>query len=233
MHANASIKPFCSKFGQHLFVILLLIISTILLLGGLGLLAANTSWTSTTEWRGKSKVDVLLGIKTNNERWDVDDLLSNTDVSLTDENTGVVDGLSETKLVDAGLKTTLQEILNLQGQDVIQLHAGLIEDTDTNKTTDQGVTFEESLGVLLVKGEQLTADILVFSIHQAHCRCIPGSTTNLGEGELDSPDLTLVAETIFSNELQLGVPGMGISDMNRDKLLYSGQLTDEQTRKLE
>lgn len=34
---------------------------------------------------------------------------------------------------------------------------------------------------------------------------IPGSTTNLGEGELDTPDLTLVAETILANELQLGV----------------------------
>lgn len=34
---------------------------------------------------------------------------------------------------------------------------------------------------------------------------IPGSTTNLGQGELDTPDLTLVAETVLSNELQLGV----------------------------
>jgi hypothetical protein len=34
---------------------------------------------------------------------------------------------------------------------------------------------------------------------------IPGSTTDLGEGELDTPDLTLVAETILANELELGV----------------------------
>lgn len=40
---------------------------------------------------------------------------------------------------------------------------------------------------------------------------IPGSTTNLGEGELDTPDLTLVAETIFANELQLGVPSRSMS----------------------
>lgn len=35
---------------------------------------------------------------------------------------------------------------------------------------------------------------------------LPGSTTNLGEGELDTPDLTLVPETVLADELQLGVP---------------------------
>jgi hypothetical protein len=34
---------------------------------------------------------------------------------------------------------------------------------------------------------------------------VPGSTTDLGQGELDTPDLTLVAETVLANELQLGV----------------------------
>lgn len=36
---------------------------------------------------------------------------------------------------------------------------------------------------------------------------IPSGTTNLGEGELDTPDLTLVAETVFTNGLQLSVAG--------------------------
>ena len=35
----------------------------------------------------------------------------------------------------------------------------------------------------------------------------PGSTTDLGEGELDAPDLTLVAETELANSLQLSVAG--------------------------
>lgn len=34
----------------------------------------------------------------------------------------------------------------------------------------------------------------------------PGSTTDLGEGQLDAPDLALVAETIFADELELSVP---------------------------
>ena len=35
---------------------------------------------------------------------------------------------------------------------------------------------------------------------------VPSSTTDLGEGQLDTPDLTLVAETILADELQLGIP---------------------------
>jgi hypothetical protein len=71
-------------------------------------------------------------------------------VSLLDENTGVMYGLSQTELVDTGLKTALQEVLDLQGQHVIELHAGLIEHTDTYETTNEGVTLEEALGVLLI-----------------------------------------------------------------------------------
>ena len=36
-------------------------------------------------------------------------------------------------------------------------------------------------------------------------KSIPGSTTNLGESELDTPHFTLVAKTIFTNDLQLRV----------------------------
>jgi hypothetical protein len=80
-------------------------------------------------------------------------------VALADEHTSVVDGLGKTKLVDTGLETALQEVLNLQGQDVIELHAGLVEHTDTDETANEGVTLEEALGVLLVKSQERTATI--------------------------------------------------------------------------
>jgi hypothetical protein len=77
-------------------------------------------------------------------------------VTLLDQDSGVVDGLGQSELVDTGLETALQEILDLQGQHVIELHAGLVEHTDTDQTTDQSVTFEKALGVFLVKGEKFT-----------------------------------------------------------------------------
>ena len=122
----------------------------------LGLLSAHTTGASATERRGKGEVDVLLGVKTDNERGNVHDLLADADVTLTDEDTGVVDGLGKTKLVDASLQATLQEVLDLQGKDVIELHAALVEDTDTDQTANESIALEETLGVLLVKSEELT-----------------------------------------------------------------------------
>lgn len=160
------------------FIDLLLVLFTLLVtstLSGTGLLAANTARAATTEGRGESEVNVLLGVEADHVRRNVDDLLADTrrnvsvymkcpqyimvcvpDVALLDQDTGVVDRLGETKLVDAGLQTALQEVLDLKGQDVIELHARLIEDTDTDETANQGVTLEETLGVLVVKSEQLT-----------------------------------------------------------------------------
>lgn len=80
-------------------------------------------------------------------------------MTLADQDTGVVDGLGETELVDTGLETALQEILNFQGQDVIELHAGFVEHTDTDETANEGISFEETLGVLLVKSKKLTIPI--------------------------------------------------------------------------
>ena len=43
--------------------------------------------------------------------------------------------------------------------------------------------------------------------HRMDWKTIPGSTTDLGEGKLDAPDLTLVAETVLADSLQLSVAG--------------------------
>lgn len=139
----------------HLLVVLLLL-SIILLLGGLSLLSPDTTRAATTEGRGEGEVNVLLGVETDDEGGDVDDLLADADVALTDEDTGVVDRLGETELVDAGLQAALQEVLDLEGKDVIELHAGLVEHTDTHQTANEGIAFEETLGVLLVESKELT-----------------------------------------------------------------------------
>ena len=149
-------SPFSIRSNNLLLILLLLSVTAGLGLSGGSLLAADATWAATSEWRVKGEVDVLLGVETDNEGWDVDDLLSDADVTLTDQDTGVVDGLGEAELVDAGLEAALQEILDLEGQDVIELHAGLIKDTDANETANESVTLEETLWVLLVQGQELT-----------------------------------------------------------------------------
>lgn len=144
---------------QHLLLILI-ITTTLATLSSLGLLSADTAGATTAEGRGQGEVDVLLGVETDHEGGHVDDLLADADVALADQDTGVVDGLGETELVDASLQTALKEILDLEGQDVIELHAALVEHTDTDKTANQGVALEETLGVLLVESEQLTVVVV-------------------------------------------------------------------------
>ena len=66
--------------------------------------------------------------------------------------------------------------------------------------------------------------------------CLPGSTTDLGQSQLDSPDLALVAETILADELQLGIPNPTLTSVprrKRSKLALSGRgiHTDERPRK--
>lgn len=67
-----------------------------------------------------------------------------------------MNAFSQTKLENLGLETPLQEILNLQGQHIIETHASLVLYTNTDETTDKGISLEETLRVLVVKLEQLT-----------------------------------------------------------------------------
>jgi hypothetical protein len=82
-------------------LLVLLLITVLLLLRGLSLLSADTAGAATTVRGGEGEVDVLLRVKTNDERRDVDDLLADANVALLDQDTGVVDRLGKTKLVDA------------------------------------------------------------------------------------------------------------------------------------
>jgi len=98
-----------------------------------------------------------------------------------------MNGLGQSTLEDLSLQSALQEILDLEGKHVIETHAGLIEHTDAHETADKGITLKETLGVLVIELEKLTS-----------------STTNLGKGKGNAPNLALVAETVLSSELWIG-----------------------------
>ena len=98
--------------------------------GSLRLLSLNTTGTATTERRRKSKVNVLLGVEADDERGYVDDLLANADVTLADENSSMVNGLCKTQLVDTRLEAALEKVFDLEGKNVVELQAGLVQDAD-------------------------------------------------------------------------------------------------------
>lgn len=61
-------------------------------------------------------------------------------MSLPDQNTGMMVGLGESQLEHLGLQTTLQEVFDLQTENVIELHARLIQHTNSHQATEKGVT---------------------------------------------------------------------------------------------
>ena len=116
---------------------------------------------------------------------------SSPDVLLADEHTGMVDGLGQTLLEDNCLQASLEEIVRLEGQDVIELVLGLVQEAILIHAAHQGLALKNALGILLVEREKRACSI-----------------TDLAEDHLHAPKLTLVAKAILSNELQLGIQAL-------------------------
>ena len=104
---------------------------------------------------------MLFRINVDHEGRRVDDLLSNTNVSLLNELTGVVNGLAETELEDLSLQSAVHELGGGKFENVIELHVFFRNETETSHTTNDGSTLENSAGVLLVEGEEFTSSLIV------------------------------------------------------------------------
>jgi hypothetical protein len=80
-------SPACSRHctADHfcpLLFILVTAVALVLLLCGLGLLSPHAARSPASERRGERKVDVLLRVETDNERGNIDDLLSDAAAEL-------------------------------------------------------------------------------------------------------------------------------------------------------
>jgi len=144
---------------------------------------------------------VLLRVETNDERWDIDELLANPDVTLTNEDASVMDRLGETEFENLRLQAALEEVFDAKTQNVIEFHFRFVQNSDPDQTAEKGVAFEESPGVFLLEREQ---DARGFS--------------DLCEGEFNAPYLAFVAETELSDELQLLVEALLLERTTRRRI---------------
>lgn len=119
-------------------------------------------------------------------------------MSLLDENTSVMDGLSHTELEDLSLQSSLKEISDVQGQDVIQLVLGLVHNTHTVQSAQESGTLENTTRILLVQGQQLTS-----------------SSSDLLQNVFDSPNFTLVLQTELSDQLEFGIDALLLEGTTR------------------
>lgn len=98
---------------------------------------------------------MLLGIDTDHKGRDVDELFADTDVALLNEDARVMNRLGKAELENLRLQATLEEILNLQGQDIIERLLRLIEQTQAGETAEEGKAFKNALWVLLIKRQEV------------------------------------------------------------------------------
>lgn len=134
---------------------------TLLVITGLVLVVSSvhTTRAATSQGRVLGELDVLLRIHVNHEGRRVHDLAADADVSLADQNTGVVDGLSHTGSEHHSLKSALHQLGSAQLQNVVELLLLLGDQSQTSHAADDGGSLEDTAGVLLVQGEELTSSL--------------------------------------------------------------------------
>ena len=113
---------------------------------------------------------MLLGADTDHEGRNVNGLSSDGDVLLEDEDASLMDGGSEVTLLDERLQSSLQVLGGGQTEDIIELALIVLQESKTDHSADEGLTFKESSGIRLFHSEQDASGL-----------------SKLGEGELSSP----------------------------------------------
>ena len=189
MQTNNPNKSLINKHPEYLFLFrsrsLALVVSS-----------RNTTRATTSVGRVLSELDVLLRVHMNHERGRVHQLASHTNVSLTDQNTGVVHRLRQTQLEHLRLQSAVHQLRRTQLQHVVQLLLLLRHQSQTSHTTDDSSTLEDTARVLLVQRQQLTSSLHHQPPHKTHL-------ADLGKHQLHSPNLTLAAETVLSANAEL------------------------------
>ena len=110
------------------------------------------------------------------------------DVALPDQDTSMVDGLGHAILEDNGLEAALEEVLNSKGKHVIELVLSLTKETISVHAAEERLTLKDTAWVLLIQSEKL-----------------PGCISDTAQGILHAPQLTLAAQAILTNQLQLSI----------------------------
>ena len=84
--------------------------------------------------------DVSFAGSAYHERGDGNELLAVRDLSLADEDAGLVDGLGQGSLVHEGLKSSLHEEGDGQTEDKIEFTLLALKETESHHTSDKSLT---------------------------------------------------------------------------------------------
>jgi len=115
------------------------VVSLVALASG-GLLPLGAAELASLEDGLRGELDVLLRAHSHEVAGDVHELLADGDVALSDQHAGVVHGVGQLSLRDQGLKSALHHLGEGQTQHVIELSLILLQETESNHSSDEGIT---------------------------------------------------------------------------------------------
>lgn len=82
---------------------------------------------------------MLFRRNTDHERGNVNQLLSNGNVSLADQDASMVDAVGNLSLHDKSLESAFQELANSETEDVIKLSLVVLKETKTDHAADKSL----------------------------------------------------------------------------------------------
>jgi hypothetical protein len=113
-------------------------------------------------------------------------------VSLSDQNSSLVDRLSLESLVEnSGLESFVQKLIQSQTQYVIELELLIGQKSISVHSSEKGSSFKESSGVFLLQGQKLS-----------------GCFSEFGKSVVYSPYLFFIFQAIFTDKLQLMIDSL-------------------------
>lgn len=126
----------------------------------LGVSSGDSTGSTNTEGRGGSKIDLLFSVNSDHEGRNIDELLSDSEVSLSDHDSSVMDRSGvEVALQDDGLESSFHELGDGKTQNVIELVFFLGEETKSETSSHEGSTFENSLGIIFLEGQEFSSGL--------------------------------------------------------------------------
>lgn len=107
----------------------------------MSLLGLGAAELASLEDGSRSQLNVLLRADSHEVAGNVDELLADGDVSLSNENTSVMNGVGELSLGNDGLETSLHHLGKGETEHVIELSLIFLEETESNHSSDKGITY--------------------------------------------------------------------------------------------
>jgi hypothetical protein len=120
------------------------VITTSSSITSLCLLSLGSAELAGFEGGGGSVLNVLLRADSDHITGNSYELLANSNVSLSDQNSSVMHGVSELSLGNESLESSFHELGKSQTQYVIQLSLGLLQKAESDHSSDKGITYKQT-----------------------------------------------------------------------------------------